>query len=469
MLVPFRAEKLLREDPNSWRYVGWVSDTLCRLAIHTTGTVGAGSPSTCDVTLPADHPVAALIPHIVDIIGDLSGDSAAPGPQRWYLCRIGGARLDASMTLRENAVHDGDLVLLTTEPPPAPRCRPGDASAVVAEVANPSPSRVLRGAVTVGGITAVTVSASALAWAGGVAGTAPQLWTAAVLSGAGAAGAVVIGRSGHRMSLVLSLTAVAYAMVTGFLAEPDAPWAPALLLAASSGFAVSIMLLQMAPGDIEFLTAAAAVTGAVAAAAVIALAAHLPLATAGAILTVLSLVGLSAAPKLAVAAAGLGPSRPEIGHRRAAAGHRILTGLVTGWATSTVLGLAAITAVALVGSVPPAVAAMLAADLGLLLLLRQRTHIDVRRRVGLGAAGLCASITACIVAVSAAPEHAAWFCAAAVAIGVTAVRLATSTETPNPVVRQGLQLLEYVALVAVVPLAAWVAGVYGLVRNLSLA
>ena len=38
----------------------------------------------------------------------------------------------------------------------------------------------------------------------------------------------------------------------------------------------------------------------------------------------------------------------------------------------------------------------------------------------------------------------------------------------NPVVRHAVQLLEYVALAAVVPLAVWVTGVYGVVRDLSL-
>ena len=46
--------------------------------------------------------------------------------------------------------------------------------------------------------------------------------------------------------------------------------------------------------------------------------------------------------------------------------------------------------------------------------------------------------------------------------------IAARTTPPNPVVRQGLQVVEYLTLAAVVPLAAWVAGVYGMVRDLSL-
>jgi hypothetical protein len=38
----------------------------------------------------------------------------------------------------------------------------------------------------------------------------------------------------------------------------------------------------------------------------------------------------------------------------------------------------------------------------------------------------------------------------------------------NPLARRAIDIAEYLALAAVVPLACWVAGLYGLIRGLSL-
>ena len=476
-------------------------DTLCRLAIHTIETatpsgnsalaegsatssdealVTPGAISSVDLILPTDCPVAILIPSIVDVVlggpAGRDGSLAGTGPPRWGLTRIGGDSLDSSMTLRENAVHDGELILLTTAALPASRSRPGDSSGVVADLAHQKPSAALHGAVTAAAVAVTTVSAATLAWSGTEAGTAAHLWGAAAVAAASAMGAAAITRAAHRLSVTLSLAAVLFAMATGFLAGPPAPWAPACLLATTAGCAVSILMLHMTDGNTAVLTAVAAVTGAIATVSMLGVSVQLPLGAAGAILTVLSLAALSAGPKLAVAAAGLGPSRPEIGDRRAALAHDVLTGLVAGWSSSATLGVTAVAAVAIItapesappGSGPTAVTAVFAADVGLLLLLRQRTHCDRRRRVGLSVAGLFALTAAHIVTVGATPEHAPWLCAATVVASIAAVSRAARATPPNPVLRHSLQMLEYLALAAVIPLAAWVTGVYGLVRDLSL-
>ncbi len=421
-----------------------------------------------------------LIPSIVDVVlgGPAARDAslAGTGPLRWGLTRIGSEPLDSSMTLREHAVHDGELILLTTAALPASRSRPGDSSGVVAELAHQRPSVAVRGAVTAAALALTAVSAATLAWSGTEAGTVTHLWSAAAVAAASAVGAAAITRAARQLSVALSLAAALFAMATGFLAGPHSPWAPAFLLATSAGFAVSILMLHMTDGNIAVLTAVAAVTGAIATVSMIGVAVQLPLGAAGAILTVLSLAAMSAGPKLAVAAAGLGPSRPEIGDRRAALAHDVLTGLVAGWSSSATLGVTAVAAVAIItaptsappGSAPTAVTAIFAANVGLLLLLRQRTHMDGHRRVGLGVAGLCALTAAHILTVGATPEHAPWFCAATVIASMAAVSLAAKAKPPNPVVRQFLQVLEYLALAAVIPLAAWVTGVYELVRDLNL-
>lgn len=439
-------------------------DTLCRLAIHATETADTEGPVTVDLMLPADCPVAALIPPIVQVV--LRGSTPTPEPQCWTLAHTGGKPLDTAMTLRENSVHDGDLILLAAQPLPEPRRRSGDSSRVVAEAAFQNPSALPHGAVTTAVIAVTVANAAALAWSGRTAGTGTHLWAAAALSSAAVASVAVLGRSDRRVSLSLSVAAVTFASVAGFLAGPDTSWAPALLLAASPGFAVSILLLHTAGGHTTMLNALAAGMGALATTGMIGTALDLSFGSAGVVLAVLSLTALSAAPKLTVVAAALGPANPEIEDRRAVVGHRMLTGLVVGWSCSAMLGVSAVAAAP--GGARPEVAALFAADVGLLLMLRQRSHIVRCRRAALATTGLCASTAAYIVVVGAAPGHASWLCVVVTMASVAVLRWGVRPEPPSPVVRQGLQALEYLALAGVVPLAAWVAGVYGLVRDLSL-
>ncbi|MGB2920129.1 MAG: EsaB/YukD family protein, partial [Mycobacterium sp.] len=246
-------------------------DTLCRLVIHVTGRQ---QPAAVDLVLPADCPVGEMIPSIVDAA---VGESVTMvHPQHWYLTRVGGTRIDTSLSLRENAVEDGDLILLGTAAPPAPCRTYGDPGDVVARIA---------------------------------AETGGEPTRAAVLS----PGVVVV------------------AVASGFLAVPDAPWPAAVLLAAACGLTVSILLLRLACGDTAVLTGLAAATATVAATGAVAVATSATLAVSGAVLTVLSLAGLSLAPKLTVVAAGLGPARSDVDDARAALAHRILTGMVAGW------------------------------------------------------------------------------------------------------------------------------------------
>jgi hypothetical protein len=63
-----------------------------------------------------------------------------------------------------------------------------------------------------------------------------------------------------------------------------------------------------------------------------------------------------------------------------------------------------------------------------------------------------------------------WIAAATAILAAAALCLGfiAPTVTLSPVARRGIDLLEYLALVAIVPLACWVSGLYGAVRGLSL-
>jgi hypothetical protein len=73
--------------------------------------------------------------------------------------------------------------------------------------------------------------------------------------------------------------------------------------------------------------------------------------------------------------------------------------------------------------------------------------------------------TAFVIIAVAHPAQTAWVSAVIIAIGLGAAR----PVRPNAATVRAVEVLEYAALVAVVPLACWIAGVYAMVRGVSLA
>ncbi|MGZ5378510.1 MAG: EsaB/YukD family protein [Mycobacterium sp.] len=69
-----------------------------------------------DLTLPANMHIGQLLPQIVDIVHpDAEPDTA----RDWRLSRLGDPPMDESMTLNDNDVRAGDVLVLTTVEPPA--------------------------------------------------------------------------------------------------------------------------------------------------------------------------------------------------------------------------------------------------------------------------------------------------------------------------------------------------------------
>ena len=271
---------------------------MCRLAVH------AAEPdrtATVELVVPATHPLGELLPSIVDtVIG-----AAAP-PRRWYLSRVAGAALDTSLSLRENNVHDGDVLVLAPVPIARPRAIPTEPSAVVAATADARPPTPGHGGVLGAGLVATVVGAPALTWTGaGPAGGWP-LWSAATLSVAAATASVAVGRADRRVAALLCTAAVVYGAATGVLAVPEAAWQAAFLLAAAAAFAISVVLLRVTADDVV-LTSFAASTGAVAASAAVCITVAPRPEVAGTALAVVSLGALSLAPAVTAVAAVSGP------------------------------------------------------------------------------------------------------------------------------------------------------------------
>ncbi len=433
-------------------------DTLCRLVVEVTGADQSGS---VDLVLPSQCPLGELIPAIVcAIFGD-----TADTPQRWYLTGAAGPSLDTSVSLRDNGIHDGDIVILSTAPLPRPRLTPTEPCGVVARTAATAP---LNRSVLVAAAAAGTIlSAVLLVWAGLHAATTWPLGAAATLAAASATAAVAVGRPDRESTSLLGLGSVVFVSVTGILAVPGAGWAAASLLAAASALAMSTLLLRMTD-DRGLMTACAAASGAVSAATALCIAVGPRLELAGSALAVISLVSLSAAPRIAALATRLGPTHLDVDEHRAVAAHRTLSALVAGWSVSAMLGSFAVAVAAVHHGAPMILAACFAADLGVLLALRQRSHVDPSRRVWLFTAGIAALLSAFAIAVAAAPALAHWVCVVA-AVGSAACTWCFRRPIElSPLLRNAIQVVEYAALVAVIPLAFWVAGLYGLVREASL-
>ena len=79
-------------------------DPLCRLSIQ-------HGPHTVDLALPNEAPVGLLLPSIVDLVQ--RGGVAIDEGRQWHLSRVGQERLDAAVSLHDNAIRDGELLLLT--------------------------------------------------------------------------------------------------------------------------------------------------------------------------------------------------------------------------------------------------------------------------------------------------------------------------------------------------------------------
>src|SRR2546421_298389 len=106
----------------------------CAPSIHPIGGTARSYPpsrrsSRSASTAPGGCPAGGPLPPMVALA---LGAAAPPAePARWFLTRPGGTPIDPSKTLQDNAVGEGDLILLTAAPPPAPRVVLGDPAGVV--------------------------------------------------------------------------------------------------------------------------------------------------------------------------------------------------------------------------------------------------------------------------------------------------------------------------------------------------
>jgi len=415
----------------------------------------SGARARADLAVASDQPVGLLLPGLVAMVG-----AAGPGGHR--LTTADGAVLDPDRSLQDSAVPDGAIVRLDTvaEAPPAPILH--DVADHVADDAGARPGRFdARARAAVATAVAVLAAVGAAAVAGPVAGYAPLL--AAGVAGL-LAGAAVAAAPRHRAAgLAVALAGAAVAGAGCALAPGTAAarWGFAVLLAA-----VAIGLLGAVTGHRR-----AALLGAGTLAAHLALwvglgAARLSPAQCGAVAAVVAIALLGLLPRVAVTASGLAGlddrhAADEPVPRRAAqaavdAAHRGLA-----LATVAAAGSAALAGALLAGGASPW-ALVLAGLLAVVLLLRLRAFpltVEVAALLGAAAVAAGALLRTWLRLV---PGQ--WWEAAAAVLAVAAIAVVVLAHRPSAHgrarARQVADRLESLAVVASVPVAVGVFGVY---------
>lgn len=429
---------------------------MCRLAVQ-------HGPDTVELALPGDAPVGSLLPSVVELVQP----DAVPTTEglRWHLSRIGRGPVDETMSLHDNAVRDGELLILTTAQTPTPVRVPNDPWQTLVETADRRCAPPWAKAAAC--LAVAMVGATVLTWSGIVTRATGHLVTAGAIAAAAAVTAVAVRRA-HPDPIVvstLSVIAVTYGTIAGFLAVPADPSTANALLAASVACAMSILLLRVTRCGAICLTATSTSAALTAAATAGGAAWALPITTIGAVLGTVALGVLGVAARLSIAVAGLSHASDDLAELtpQALATHQSLTGLVTGSAAAAALGT---TFVASETPTSPS-AVLFTAAVGLALVLRARTHVDVQRRIALVAAGMTALAATGTAYAMSAPVHGNWVSLAAFGIGVGLLGGGFGA-TERLFMRRTVDVLEYAALAAVLPLACWVGDVYGRVRGLSL-
>ncbi|MCV7302426.1 type VII secretion integral membrane protein EccD [Mycobacterium barrassiae] len=423
-------------------------DSLCRLTV---AACADDIHRMVDLALPTDIHIAQLLPLIVDIVHPHGTNG-----RDWRLSRLGDLPLDDCSTLNDNDVRHGEVLLLTAIDPPITEWVGCDPCLAVAAGVTQGSAPVLRILPTVccvllGGLGALMLTRSA--------GTGDVL-VGSCLAVAAATGAAVSWRlrADPRICVPLSLVTILYAGAVGFVSVPPGPTASGLLLASAAVLAAAVVLSRITRCGTPYLTAIATLSALIVAVAAAAATWRLQLAAGGAALVTLSLALLGGAPRLSMMLNRMpvDSAVPDVGSC-----HQTLTGLVMGSSAAAALGAASVAA----GDGSALRGTAFAAVVALVLVLRMRTHVDPARRVGLAAAAMLAAAAGFAIAAASAPHHIPVISALATVSGA-ATLTCLAPPALSPMVIRAVEIIEYVALAAVVPLACWVAGVFGLVRGL---
>jgi type VII secretion integral membrane protein EccD len=457
---------------------------LCRLTVR-------APAKTIDLAVPADVPVADLLPALLGYGGnDL--DEAGLEHEGWILQRLGGAPLDQEATVESLNLHDGDTIYLRPRTESLPEVRLDDLVDGISTTMKHSPHgwsaeasrRLLRGLA----LAVIVAILPVLALSGG---PAPQRVVTAgavaflLLAGAAAASrAVGDAASAAVLGAMVGpfLVLVGWLLPGGRLAGPDQfQTLGARLLAASAA---------EAGGAVLALAAVAAYTALFVGATVFAMAG----AIGGALMMVAGLPPQHAAGVVALAAVAFGAFVPSLSFRlsglrmpplptnaeqlqdgieprspESVAGHAILA---DGWMTALfgTVGLICTGCLTALTYHDGLAQLLLAAALSLLLMLHSRGLGNVWQRLSMVLPGVWGAAT--LVAVQAAAAGPTGRVILAVGLmGVTAALMVAGWTVPGrrlvPYWGRAAELLHSLVAISMLPLTLWVLGVYSELRAIG--
>ena len=453
---------------------------MCRVTVR---TGRRGTSVAVDLALPNWLELGEILPDIVDLVGDeVANDGLTARPTLW---RLDGSTLDESVTLHENGVQNGDVLVLTTDPIPRSEWHSDDLGQHAVDL-SASADRGIGWPRRMGAVVcwwSTGIGATTLAWPGPAA-PSTRATLAAIVAGAATVAAIIASRIDAEPlpTVTLGMTAAVFGAVAGFLVVPGGPAPPNFFLAAAICSAVSAVLVHVTSHGATFFTAIMAFSTTAASAAAIVAVWPAPTSAVGATLAATSLAMMNVAAKLSILVTGLSPRMPSsldamgdeetlpatVGALRTARGHQTLTGLLAGFSLSAALGVALVAADQHNQNAGSSVAFTGVVSAALILRAGQQRGRD--RSTAVLAAGLISTTAVFTLVAMSDPGHAPWVGLIAITLGAGTLCLirADVGERLSPFARRGIEVVDYLALAAVVPLACWVGGLFGFVRGLSL-
>ncbi|MGB2568938.1 type VII secretion integral membrane protein EccD [Micromonospora citrea] len=441
-----------------------------------------------DLALPSDVPLADLLPTLLRYAGeDLADEGVRHGG--WSLARLGGQPLDGGRTAAQLGVRDGEVLYFNPRSAAAPEIVFDDVVDAVATATNQRPGTwqvgttrsfsVLLAAAALGVGAAVTLFAGPPQLPGAVA----ALLVAVLLM----VGSAVLSRAAgdSRTGAVLAMAGVGYAAVGGLLVLAGdrgiSELAGPHVLLAGTAVVLFGAIAGLAVGDrMPLFLGAVTVGAATAVGALLSLAFGVGAAAAAAIVATVAFATLPALPMTAYRLARLPvpsiPTGPDdlktdtetVDGRRvlrqSERADQFLTGLL--W-TVSLLVLGGQIVLAGNGRLP---AVLLCLVLALLSLLRARPFIGRAQRTPVlfaGSLGLALAAWATFVGGSLSTRLGLVLGGVALTVVISLIYgLSVAGKRISPVWGRVLDIVEILLIVAVVPLAFWVCGLYGWIVNL---
>ncbi|HEX5534541.1 MAG TPA: type VII secretion integral membrane protein EccD [Actinomycetales bacterium] len=414
-----------------------------------------------DLAVPAGVPVADLLPELVGSVGALDPYTVHGG---YRLIRPAGGSLRADDTLAAQGVEDGEVlsVEVGAEVPP-PRVYDDVVEAVADAVERQtrpwSPAASAR--------TALVTAVLALLLAAGVLFTLRTAGTPVALAAAVCAVLLITtaavlsrGQAAHRAGVATAWCAVPFAAVAGLAALPERDWSGLPLLAAGAAVVVTAGLGVAALASYRaLLVPALALAGLAVAVAALVLGGMPVGAAAGCVLALVVVLG-SVVPWVSLSTTRLRPPQPRseaeiladpspldrtVVERQVRLGREVLIALTITVGAVLVLAAPLVVGLGVWGTGLVVVAAVV-------LVLRARQYRD-SGEVAVTVVSAVAALAAAFAA--AALLHDGWrplLAGILLAVGAVLVAIAVTPRTPNVRLGRWADVLEAVALVALLPL-----------------